>query len=932
MASKDLKGLTIKIGGDTSELLDSLKDVEKKGASLSKELGEINKLLKMDPKNTQLLAQKQKVLAESVGTTKEKLDKLKEAEKQVQEQFKRGEVSEEQVRALQREIVKTEKTLDSYEKGVKETAEQLKKHGKRAKGASEDVDDLADASKDADKASEGLGGALAGAAKAGLAAVGTAVGAVVGGLTAAAEGSREYRTEMGKLDTAFTQNGFSAEAAYGAYSELQGVLGETDQAVEAANHLAQLTDNEKDLATWTGDILPGVYATFGASLPLEGLTEAANETAKVGQVTGSLADALNWASDNNLDFGIGLKENIKFTKLSAAALNKLTPEQKAEYEARKKQYEEIEAYNKQVSEAASVEDKFNIALAACTTEQERQALITETLSALYGDASEAYKDTNAEVIRANEANEAWSKSLAGVGGSIEPIITDVKMLGASMLDELVPGVETLAEAFRGVLGGEEGSAEALGAALSSMISGLLDKIVEMAPTVINVGMSLVTELATSLVSMVPELASAAFELFGGILQGLTEAIPKIVQALTDMLPDMVAALVEGLPLILDGAVELLLAICDAIPILLNALIPQLPTIIMTIVNGLLDNFDDLLEGAIELLLALVQAIPVLIQTLVPLIPDIVEMIVATLIENLPVLLAGAIQLYMALIQAIPTIAFELLKAIPQIIAAIFKGLKSLPAQLGKFFTGAWEGIKKVFAPAGKFFSGIWSSIKKAFSSVTDWFSDIFTEAWQGVKNVFSTGGEIFDGIKEGIASVFTTVVNSIIRGINTVIALPFDTINGILNGIRSIEILDYQPFKDLWKKNPLPVPQIPELAKGGVLEKGQVGLLEGKGAEAVVPLENNKKWLSKVADQLSVLLTDDLGGLGLERSLQARANALTPAVLALEGLPSKLDRIIDAIEAGQILTIDGDALVGATSNRMDGALGRRRVLAARGAI
>ena len=127
------------------------------------------------------------------------------------------------------------------------------------------------------------------------AAVGAAATAAVTALVGTAEATREYRTEMGKLDTAFTQNGFSADAARGAYTELQGILGETDQAVEAANHLAKLTDNEKDLAAWTGDILPGIFVTFGASLPIEGLTEAANETAKVGQVTGPLADALNWA-------------------------------------------------------------------------------------------------------------------------------------------------------------------------------------------------------------------------------------------------------------------------------------------------------------------------------------------------------------------------------------------------------------------------------------------------------------------------------------------------------------------------------------------------------------------------------------------------------------------------------------------------------------
>ena len=372
MANK-IKGLTVEIGGDTTKLGKALEDVNKKSRDLSSELGEVNRLLKMDPGNADLLAQKQKILADAVTNTAKKLDTLKEAERQVQQQFERGEVTEEQVRALQREIVATEKKLGGYKNAVKETAEE--------------IDNLGQQSRAAKNASEGLGDVMDNIANTGLATLGGLVTAAAGALTAAAESTREYRTEMAKLDTAFTDNGHSSAAALGAYRELQGILGETDQAVEAANHLAKLTDNEKDLATWTGDILPGLFATFGASLPIEGLTEAANETAKVGQVTGPLADALNWA-------GVS-------------------------------------------------EDAFNESLAACTTEQERQTLIMETLSGLYGEASAKYKETNADVIAANQANEAWTASLAQVGAAVEPLLTKVKEMGAELLTKLVPVIEGL---------------------------------------------------------------------------------------------------------------------------------------------------------------------------------------------------------------------------------------------------------------------------------------------------------------------------------------------------------------------------------------------------------------------------------------------------------------------------------------------------------
>ena len=126
-----------------------------------------------------------------------------------------------------------------------------------------------------------------------------------------------------------------------------------------------------------------------------------------------------------------------------------------------------------------------------------------------------------------------------------------------------------------------------------------------------------------------------------------------------------------------------------------------------------------------------------------------------------------------------------------------------------------------------------------------------------MKDVFSTGGKIFDGIKEGITSAFKTVVNAIIRGINKVVAIPFNAINGVLDKLRNLEILGISPFS--WIGS-ISVPQIPELAKGGVLKRGQVGLLEGNGAEAVVPLERNKQWIKAVASELLNALQGGVSG------------------------------------------------------------------------
>ena len=164
--------------------------------------------------------------------------------------------------------------------------------------------------------------------------------------------------------------------------------------------------------------------------------------------------------------------------------------------------------------------------------------------------------------------------------------------------------------------------------------------------------------------------------------------------------------------------------------------------------------------------------------------------------------------------------------------------------VGKFFSNMWNGFKSGASQA-------WEGIKSVFSAVTGWFKDVFTKAWTGVKNVFSTGGKIFDGIKDGIASVFKTVVNGIIGGINKVIAVPFNAINALLNKIRDVSVAGIEPFKGLIKYNALSVPQIPQLAKGGIATASTIANIGEAGKEAILPLENNTEWMDTLANKIA---------------------------------------------------------------------------------
>lgn len=727
MAKNTIKGLTIEIGGDTTSLGKALDNIQTKSGNLSGELKEINRLLKLDPGNADLLAQKQKVLAEAVENTSDKLEMLREAERQVQAQFERGEVSEAQVRALRREITDTEKRLAGYKNAAKETADEIENLGKKAKLSADDLEKI---------------GA---AADTGLKTIGGLVAAAAGALTAAAETTRDYRMEMGKLDTAFTDSGFSSEAATGAYKELVGVLGEYDQSVEAANHLAKLTDNEKDLAVWTGDILPGVFATFGDSLPIEGLTEAANETAKVGQVTGPLADALNWA-------GIA-------------------------------------------------EDKFNESLAKCNTEQERQKLIMETLSGVYGTASAAYKETNADVIAANQANEAWRASLAQVGAAVEPVITQVKTVGAEILSKLVPVIKTLLNNLPAVGVAVAGITAALISFKVTALGGI-PAVATAAKTALKL---LFTVMKANPVGLVITAITALVTAFMYLWKN-NEAFREFWIKLWQKIKTSALKAVDGLK--------------------------EMPGKILTAIQGAITN-------------------------------------VQTWGENL--------------VNRAKTAATNFLNN-------VVNTLKNIPSKVK-------------------------SSIAGAITNVVRWGSDMVSKAKSGMRDVVKTVTNVLSELPDKVLDIGGDLVRGLWNGINGAASWLKDKVAGFASSIIS----------SIEKAFGVNSPSRETARIGDMLDQG---LAKGVLDNANDPIKAMKRVSSGVLDAAA----GDMDGLALERSLSRPATFGAAPAMADNSLGAKLDKILAAIERGQVLTIDGDQLVGATAAKYDSTLGQRRALAARGAV
>lgn len=401
------KGLVIKFGGDTTELQSALKKVQQASRDTQSDLRDINKALKFDPGNTELLEQKVKALNSAYGETKQKLDAYKQALAQLESKKQSGAQltaqEERQYDSLKRAIMQCERQLDSYGSELADTAREADASRTALYKVGQTIEDNADKLSNAGSKISSAGTALSGGI----------IGAA-GALTGLASSQEEAIQQSGQLETAWVSAGGTAEQASSTYASFYRILGDSSSATEASQNLARLTTNEQELQQWT-DIAAGAYATFGDALPLQNLAEAAQETAHTGTVTGGLADALNWSTASAEQWSAALSGHS-----SAQA-----------------------AFNQAVAEGQTKEDAFNAALAACGSEQERSQLITETLTGLYADAGRQYQETNKDLLASRDAQNEMNQSMQELGEAAMPVKTAVTEIGTSLLNTLEPALETV---------------------------------------------------------------------------------------------------------------------------------------------------------------------------------------------------------------------------------------------------------------------------------------------------------------------------------------------------------------------------------------------------------------------------------------------------------------------------------------------------------
>lgn len=536
-------------------------------------------------------------------------------------------------------MVKISVDTDDFDDAVKDARKSADKLGdelgddlpKATKDASKGLKDAAEAT---EKMSDGFTvakGVLSDLISTGIQSAISAVGNLASSIWNLDESTEEYRKAQGRLNTAFETAGYSAETAQEAYNAFYGILGDTDTATEASQLLAKLAQSEKDVATWT-NIAAGVSGTFGDSLPIESLIEAANETARTGQVVGTLADALNWAGT------VG-------------------------------------------------EDEFNAMLASCSSESERNQLIMETLAGTYDEAANAFYRNNEALVASREAQVQMDAVLAQLGQTVSTV-------KGQLMAEFLPAISSVASAFNGMLTGSAGASEQFSAAVGQLvnvavsklpeflsfgtqiITSLLSGIVQSIPSLVAAVPQIVTEFGTALANLLPQVLDMGVQLLDQFTSGIETGLPDMVSRLPQIIDEFLNFITEHLPDILDQGVEMLVSLTNGIMDAIPEFVSNLPQIITSFVSFIAENLPKIAESGVEILGNLIVGIIESIPQLVAALPQIISAIVTGIIN----LLGNIVDVGKAIVEGIWQ--------------GISNAAKWLAEKITGWFNGVVDGVKR----------------------------------------------------------------------------------------------------------------------------------------------------------------------------------------------------------------------------------------------
>lgn len=725
MASGNIKGITIAFNGDTTKLDKALREVRNSTKGIDKELSQINKALKFNPKNTELLAQKQELLKQKIQQTEKSVKDLKNM--QAQMDAKGIDSSSEEYRALQREIITTESKLKHFQSELQKTAAQASK-----------IYQVGQAFEDTGKKIEGAGRAMA--------TLSRAAGAVAAGL-----GAVTYKagTMADDLNTLSKQTGISTHdlQMYAAMADLVDVPVETLAKSQSRLKKSMLGASEGGSQLKYFEQL-GISVT-DANGNLRDSNDVFQETIKaLGQMENETErDAIAMAI-----FGKSANELNPLIEDAGATYEKVATIM-AEHGLEPVSQEELDKANEFNDSIDTIKLVFLQAVQIVGTKiagylvplmekvVDIAADIAEKIAGLDGGALAKIMGISGALAGLSPVLIAIGKGMQFFGGHLQKIsmfATKIPMLGKAF-GLLTNPITLVVAALAG-----------LGLAINKVG---FDNFVTTAQNAI-------TSFAEQLPGIINTIVSKIVELVPVIFDGIVTA----VQAIVALLPTLIPAIVQGGIALFNGLVQ---AVTDIIPVLIQAVV----TLIQTLVGALPTILPTLLQGAVDLFMAFVQAIPIIIPQLI----GAVGQLILSLVRSLP-----------GLFSTLLTTVVRLFQGMWRSITGVFAGVGQWFQQK---FSEAWQNVQKVFSGVGSFFSGVWRTITGVFTnigtSVAGAVSGAIRSGLNGalatIENIINGGISMINGAIGLINKIPGVNIGKIGR-----LSLPRLAEGGVLNGAQTV--------------------------------------------------------------------------------------------------------------------------------------------------
>lgn len=567
-----LKGITVEIGGDTTKLGDAILKARKSASSLSGELRGVESLLKLDPTNTVLLAQKQDILAESIAGAKDKLKMLIAAQESMSKQLADGKISPEQYRDFEREIESTRQQLTRLEAAASGTDDAVADVGDAAEEAGEK----------AQKASGGwtvLKGVMADLASS---AIKAAVSTVVDGAKKMVSAGLEYNQAMEGYVTNFTTMlGGSSEAANGMVGSLQKLASATPLAMSDLAGGAQTllafgvaSDDVSGTLQRLGDI------SLGNADKMQSLARAYGKATAQGKLTGETVQMMIDAGWNPLidicdQTGESMEDVQK--RMAAGSIS-------------------AEELTQAVNHATDAGGKFAGGMeAASKTVAGLTSTLQDNVNAMLGELMQPVSDA---------------------------------ML-STLLPTAIDAVDQLTTAF------EDEGIDGFSRVVGSLIASLSAQLVSYAPQAIPAALSFIGALVTGLLSALPDLTGTAIELVGALLLGIADQLPGIITAALSALLGIVGKITspESITLLIQAAMQLMLALARGLIAAIPQLIDAVPGIITNLVESFYAMLPEIIGVGIEIVIALASGLVSNAGHIIAAVPRLVETIVRGFLAN-----------------------------------------------------------------------------------------------------------------------------------------------------------------------------------------------------------------------------------------------------------------------------------------------------------